>query len=116
MSNRTNNQTTALPRLNNTNKSDKLNKKKNEKRDEKKNERKDKKKDEKKDEKKNEKKNERRDKPINLRPLTNLEFEYLGWEAEASEDNNFKNFNLIRIRTPCDGSCLFHALCKAYFK
>lgn len=52
----------------------------------------------------------KKDKPKNIRPLTDVEFDYLEWKA------NFPNFNLIRIRTPMDGSCLFHALCKAYFK
>lgn len=45
-----------------------------------------------------------------MKPLTNSEYEKLGWKGP------FEKFNLIRIRTEADGSCFFHSLAKAYFK
>jgi hypothetical protein len=41
--------------------------------------------------------------------LVNSESEKISW-------NIFKEFDLVRIRTDTDGSCFFHAICKAYFK
>ena len=45
-----------------------------------------------------------------MKPLMDREFEKLQW------DGWLKGFNLIRTRVPCDGSCAFHAIAKAYFK
>lgn len=44
-----------------------------------------------------------------IRPLTKTEYEPLKWDL-------FKDFDMIRIRTDMDGSCLFHSIAKAYFK
>ena len=44
--------------------------------------------------------------------LTNQEVIALNWEL----DGKFKYPNLVRIRTIPDGSCLFHAIIKAFFK
>lgn len=44
-----------------------------------------------------------------IRPLTKTEYEKVEWDL-------FKDFNMIRIRTDPDGSCMFHAIAKAYFK
>lgn len=41
------------------------------------------------------------------KPLMNVEHEKLVWDKFA--------FDLIRIRTDADGSCFFHAICKAFF-
>ena len=45
-----------------------------------------------------------------MKPLINEEFEILKW------DEHFKDYKLLRLRVPTDGSCYFHALAKAYFK
>jgi len=45
-----------------------------------------------------------------LKYLTDSEYENLIWEG------HFSHPNLVRIRTPLDGSCLFHAIAKSYFK
>lgn len=45
-----------------------------------------------------------------MKPLMDREFEKLQW------DGWLKGFNLIRTRVPMDGSCMFHAIAKAYFK
>ena len=42
--------------------------------------------------------------------LSSSEYRFLRWN-----DNNFSYPNLVRIRTETDGSCLFHAIVKAYF-
>lgn len=43
-----------------------------------------------------------------IRQLTNAEHEKMVWDKFP--------FDLIRIRTDADGSCFFHAICKAFFK
>jgi hypothetical protein len=45
-------------------------------------------------------------------PLVRSEFELLNW---SNEDDSFSYENLVRIRTPLDGSCFFHAIAKAMF-
>lgn len=45
-----------------------------------------------------------------VRPLYHHEYENLKW------DGVFEGLNMIRIRTPTDGSCYFHSLAKAFFK
>lgn len=42
--------------------------------------------------------------------LTNSEYEQLKWAGP------FQYPNLVRLRTPMDGSCFFHAIAKSYFK
>jgi len=42
-----------------------------------------------------------------VKPLLNQEYEKI---------KIFKEFDLIRIRVPLDGSCFFHSILKAYFK
>jgi len=44
------------------------------------------------------------------RYLLNNEYENLVW------DGPFSYPNMVRIRTPTDGSCFFHAIAKAYFE
>lgn len=44
------------------------------------------------------------------RYLVNTEYEDLKWKGPFQYDN------LVRIRTPTDGSCFFHAIAKSYFK
>jgi hypothetical protein len=50
--------------------------------------------------------------PIQKMPryLINKEYENLVW------DSPFSYPNMVRIRTPQDGSCFFHAIAKAYFE
>jgi len=45
-----------------------------------------------------------------VRYLTNSEYENLDWQ------DPFGYPNLVRIRTPTDGSCFFHTIAKSYFK
>ena len=44
------------------------------------------------------------------RCLVNTEYEDLKWSGP------FKYNNLVRLRTPTDGSCFFHSIAKSYFK
>ncbi len=46
----------------------------------------------------------------NIRMLTDNAYEPLNWTG------NFQYKGLVRIRTPGDGSCFFHAIAGAYFK
>ena len=43
-----------------------------------------------------------------MKPLMNVEYEKLVWDKFP--------FELVRLSTDVDGSCYFHAICKAYFK
>ena len=45
-----------------------------------------------------------------MKPLMDTTFEKMEWK------NFLKEFPLIRISSPLDGSCYFHAIAKAYFK
>ena len=45
-----------------------------------------------------------------LKPLINVDYEVLDWKKL------FKDLTVIRINVAGDGSCFFHAICKAYFK
>ncbi len=45
-----------------------------------------------------------------MKPLMDTAFEKMEWK------NFLKEFPVIRIATALDGSCLFHAIAKAYFK
>jgi len=45
-----------------------------------------------------------------LKYLTNSEYENLDWEEPFGYEG------LVRIRTPMDGSCFFHAIAKSYFR
>lgn len=48
--------------------------------------------------------------PVKIKMLIDREYEVLNWE------DKFNFPGLIRIRTHLDGSCLFHAIAKAYFE
>jgi len=45
-----------------------------------------------------------------LKYLTNSEYENLDWKEPFGYEG------LVRVRTPADGSCFFHAIAKSYFK
>ena len=45
-----------------------------------------------------------------VRYLTNSEYEHMNWNGKLSYPG------LVRIRTPTDGSCFFHAIAKSFFE
>lgn len=47
-------------------------------------------------------------------PSSIQDYEPLDWET--AKDSKFKFPYMVRIKTPSDGSCLFHAIINSYFK